>query len=123
MANDMSMMFDSILVKVKDEPQSTDVIDKMKSNDDEKLKENLMSDKYIEILESSISINDTKNGEEISTNDVLKQNVEITEASVREKDTMQGIESLQYSNNSDLVIIDDIMTTSEVPIESPLLIE
>lgn len=123
MANDMSMMFDSILVKVKDEPQSTDVIDKMKSNDDEKLKENLMSDKYTEILESSISINDTKNGEEISTNDVLKQNVEITEASVREKDTMQGIESLQYSNNSDLVIIDDIMTTSEVPIESPLLIE
>lgn len=122
MANKMSMMFDSMLVK--DEPQSTAAIDKMESDDNEKLKENVMNDKFSEILESSISISDMKNAEEQkSTDDILKQNEEITEPSVREKDAMLNIESMQHSNNSDLMIIDttsdDILTTSE----SSLLIE
>lgn len=118
MVNDMSMMFDSKLLK--DEAQSMDVIDIKKSNDNEKLEKNLMSDKLPEIFESSISINDMKNGEEKLSDDILKFIEEITEASIQQKDAMQSIETLQHSNNSELMIIDttsdDIMTTSESPL-------
>lgn len=117
-ANDMSMMFDSKLLK--DEAQSMDAIDIKKSNDNEKLEKNLMSDKLPEIFESSISINDMKNGEEKPSDDILKFIEEITEASIQQKDAMQSIETLQHSNNSKLMIIDttsdDIMTTSESPL-------
>lgn len=117
-ANDMSMMFDSKLLK--DEAQSMDAIDIKKSNDNEKLEKNLMSDKLPEIFESSISINDMKNGEEKPSDDILKFIEEITEASIQQKDAMQSIETLQHSNNSELMIIDttsdDIMTTSESPL-------
>lgn len=118
MVNDMSMMFDSKLLK--DEAQSMDAIDIKKSNDNEKLEKNLMSDKLPEIFESSISINDMKNGEEKPSDDILKFIEEITEASIQQKDAMQSIETLQHSNNSELMIIDttsdDIMTTSESPL-------
>lgn len=118
MVNDMSMMFDSKLLK--DEAQSMDAIDIKKSNDNEKLEKNLMSDKLPEIFESSISINDMKNGEEKPSDDILKFIEEITEASIQQKDAMQSIETLQHSNNSKLMIIDttsdDIMTTSESPL-------
>lgn len=118
MVNDMSMMFDSKLLK--DEAQSMDAIDIKKSNDNEKLEKNLMSDKLPEIFESSISINDMKNGEEKPSDDILKLIEEITEASIQQKDAMQSIETLQHSNNSELMIIDttsdDIMTTSESPL-------
>lgn len=118
MVNDMSMMLDSKLLK--DEAQSMDAIDIKKSNDNEKLEKNLMSDKLPEIFESSISINDMKNGEEKPSDDILKFIEEITEASIQQKDAMQSIETLQHSNNSELMIIDttsdDIMTTSESPL-------
>lgn len=118
MVNDMSMMFDSKLLK--DEAQSMDAIDIKKSNDNEKLEKNLMSDKLPEIFESSISIKDMKNGEEKPSDDILKLIEEITEASIQQKDAMQSIETLQHSNNSELMIIDttsdDIMTTSESPL-------
>ena len=111
--NDMSMMFDS--KPVKDEAQSTDAIDIKESNDNEKIKEIPMSDKFPDILESSISINDMKNEEKKPSDDILKINEEITEASIQ-----GNIESLQQSNNSELMIVDttsddDIITTSESP--------